>query len=56
MLKKCMLPRSTASLNACRMVAILNAGLNLQTCVIHENRNQNKKGVDIIYIDKGKKH
>lgn len=29
---KYVLPRSTASLNACRMVAILNAGLNLQTC------------------------
>lgn len=31
-----LLPRSTASFIACRMVAILNAGLNLESCIKKE--------------------
>lgn len=34
------LPRSTASFIACRMVAMLNAGLNLESCMRGEEKKK----------------
>lgn len=38
----CVLPRSTASFIACRMVAMLNAGLNLESCIKRKQIQKHK--------------